>query len=333
MSLLWQHRVGALSLAIFAHAGIAAALSSGPDEVTATGTGLSEQGIEISLGSMSATAGSIDSTASTASAAQTPPQPAEPEPPLEVKEEIAAEPERLVETETLSEAEPLAPALPLPSTIIVKEPLLQADILALSDIPPPEEQPEPIDEAPTPDVLPEIAPPLPPVHVPAAARPVAKPQPPQISPPLPEQVTEIAEVPNTQPPAPQSAASVAGAGGVSGSAATGTEETELANLGPSGASGAAAADYFALVRGWLEKHKEYPRRAQKRRQQGTAMLFFVVGRDGNVLDYRIRDSSGFKILDTEVEAMIQRAQPLPPIPREFRQSQLELVVPIQFSIR
>ena len=63
------------------------------------------------------------------------------------------------------------------------------------------------------------------------------------------------------------------------------------------------------------------------------MLFFVMARDGRVLDYRIRRSSGFKILDGEVEDMIRRAQPLPPIPGEFEQSRLELLVPIEFSIR
>lgn len=93
------------------------------------------------------------------------------------------------------------------------------------------------------------------------------------------------------------------------------------------------ADYQLLLQAWLERHKKYPRRAERRNLQGTAMLRFTIDRDGNILSYRIQESSGHAVLDEEVEAMIRRAAPLPPVPEEMQSARLEFVVPVQFSLR
>ena len=100
-----------------------------------------------------------------------------------------------------------------------------------------------------------------------------------------------------------------------------------------GGMAGAAADFMSLLQAWLEKHKEYPRRAQSRRQEGTALLYFVMNRDGDVLDFKLRKSSGYRLLDREVMAMIKRAQPLPRIPDEMGKEQMELIVPVQFFMR
>ena len=108
---------------------------------------------------------------------------------------------------------------------------------------------------------------------------------------------------------------------------------QLAALSPPVGRPGADADYFAVILAWLEKHKEYPRQSQLRRQQGTAVLHFELDRQGRVLSYRIRTSSGFPELDREVEAMIKRAEPLPPMPADLVQARLELLVPVQFRLR
>jgi len=92
-------------------------------------------------------------------------------------------------------------------------------------------------------------------------------------------------------------------------------------------------DYAATLLAWLEKHREYPRRARMRRQEGTVLLFFVIDRQGKVLEHRIEKSSGFSILDEEVLEMLERAQPLPGMPGHLDQDRLELVVPVQFYLR
>ena len=83
----------------------------------------------------------------------------------------------------------------------------------------------------------------------------------------------------------------------------------------------------------LERAKRYPREAQQRREQGTVYLRFRMDRSGRVLSAVVDRSSGYPDLDAEVLDMINRAQPLPPIPPEIAQSQLELVAPVRFSLR
>ncbi len=117
---------------------------------------------------------------------------------------------------------------------------------------------------------------------------------------------------------------------------SGTKDQSAAGSGDSTAGGGqpgATADFSALIQAWLEKHKKYPRRARTRRQQGTAILSFVIDRQGNVLDYRITKSSGHRLLDSEVADMIERANPVPTMPAEMRGDQMELVVPVAFFLR
>ncbi len=56
-------------------------------------------------------------------------------------------------------------------------------------------------------------------------------------------------------------------------------------------------------------------------------------RAGNVSEHRLEQSSGFPLLDREVAAMIERAQPLPRMPDDMPQERLELVLPVQFFLR
>jgi periplasmic protein TonB len=114
----------------------------------------------------------------------------------------------------------------------------------------------------------------------------------------------------------------------------GTTSTGTAGVAvPDQAGSPGAADYMSLLQAWLEKHKQYPRRAQTRRLQGTALLYFAMDADGRVLSFRIERSSGHALLDAEVEAMIRRATPLPAVPPSLRGARLEFVVPVQFVLR
>tara|TARA_R110002124_G_scaffold63978_2_gene175240 strand:- start:76122 stop:76412 length:291 start_codon:yes stop_codon:yes gene_type:complete len=68
-------------------------------------------------------------------------------------------------------------------------------------------------------------------------------------------------------------------------------------------------------------------------EQGIVNLHFRVARDGRVLRYDIRKSSGHSLLDDEAEAMLQRAQPLPKFPDDMPGGYLDVVVPVLFSLR
>jgi protein TonB len=92
-------------------------------------------------------------------------------------------------------------------------------------------------------------------------------------------------------------------------------------------------DYLTSLRAWIERHKQYPRMAQLRRQQGTALLKFTMTRDGRVLTHSVARSSGHTVLDREVEELIERASPLPAMPADMTQDRLEVVVPVEFALR
>jgi len=83
----------------------------------------------------------------------------------------------------------------------------------------------------------------------------------------------------------------------------------------------------------LQRQKRYPALAQSRNEEGVVLLSFSLDRGGHVLAHRIAKSSGYADLDDEVMGMIMRAEPLPPFPPSMPQAQLDLTVPIRFSLR
>jgi len=62
-------------------------------------------------------------------------------------------------------------------------------------------------------------------------------------------------------------------------------------------------------------------------------LAFTIDRDGHVLERHIVTGSGHADLDAEVLALVERAQPMPAFPASMNETQLDLQVPIRFSLR
>ncbi len=100
-----------------------------------------------------------------------------------------------------------------------------------------------------------------------------------------------------------------------------------------GPVGTPAPDYINVLRYWLERNKTYPKDARRLRQQGVVHLYFRVTRNGRVLSFDIRKSSGHVLLDGEAEEMLKRAQPLPKFPDDMPGGYLDVVVPVLFSLR
>lgn len=94
-----------------------------------------------------------------------------------------------------------------------------------------------------------------------------------------------------------------------------------------------APNWQSLLLGRLERFKRYPADAQARHQQGVTYLHFTMDRNGRVLSYRLEQSSGYDLLDQETLALIQRAQPLPKPPSSVPGNPVDLVVPIEFSLK
>jgi periplasmic protein TonB len=171
-------------------------------------------------------------------------------------------------------------------------------------VPPPPPEPEPPPPEPPPEVKPLVTLPPPPPR----PRPLVR------KPPEPQPTPQVAPAPVQEAPPPVAAAPVL-------------------PPAPNPVPAEAFARFEALLVTHLERNKRYPRSAQIRREQGTVRLHFIMDRTGKVLSAQVDASSGHQVLDEEVMALIRRAEPLPAFPAEMTQSQLELIVPIRFSLR
>ncbi len=101
---------------------------------------------------------------------------------------------------------------------------------------------------------------------------------------------------------------------------------------PSPIAGTGRDAYLARIIAYLDAAKRYPPQARKLHIEGVVQLHFVMDRTGRVLSFGIAKSSGRPILDEETRQLIARAQPLPPIPADWPQQTLNLVVPVEFEL-
>ncbi|TVQ94014.1 MAG: energy transducer TonB, partial [Chromatiaceae bacterium] len=146
---------------------------------------------------------------------------------------------------------------------------------------------------------------------------------------------------------PERAAGAGSAGGRSGGAGSGSGSggghgsgTGAARGSGSGTGGAGrgsgGADlggYTGSLAAWLNRHKRYPDQARRLRQQGTVQVSFTIDRNGRLVSHRIIASSGHRLLDQEVSAMLRRASPMPALPASLGRNQLTVTLPISFSLR
>lgn len=190
-----------------------------------------------------------------------------------------------------------------------------------------EPHPDPVELQPE-ETPPDDAPPQP------QAPPDPPPQPPEPANARADSVPVTAITPpavSSPPPEASPAPSLAGAGGQAGAEAL----PETGDRGPditAGGRAGARADYAAVLLAWLEPHREYPRAARARRQQGVVRLYIHIARNGAVLEARIETSSGHPRLDRAALDMVERAQPLPAIPEDIPANNLEIIIPAHFHL-
>lgn len=101
-----------------------------------------------------------------------------------------------------------------------------------------------------------------------------------------------------------------------------------------GGNPAARIKYVRRLTAWLERHKRYPSKARRRREEGTVVLNFVINRSGELQSYKIVTASQYPALNDAVEKMIQRASPLPKPPADMQagRSMVSFTVPVNFSL-
>ncbi|MFT7227551.1 MAG: protein TonB [Methylophilaceae bacterium] len=90
--------------------------------------------------------------------------------------------------------------------------------------------------------------------------------------------------------------------------------------------------YGRLLGRAIAKHKSYPKIAQRRGWQGTALLDLKIDSDGNVILMNVRESSGYEALDKRALAMVKKASPFPAPPKALQGRSFNITVPVSFKL-
>ncbi|MCH8531239.1 MAG: TonB family protein [Saccharospirillum sp.] len=202
------------------------------------------------------------------------------------------------------EPEPTAPA---PG---IEEPVVLTSEASVTELPVPDTEAAPIPER---TVEPELSPVAAPALTEEHSEPLQTPAPVTLPP-----MEEPSEVSTT--PAPADSPSLA--------AITPTEpgfsEADRADL---------MDDYLQEIMKRLQNAFEYPRAAQRRRQQGEVVLELMIAGSGEITSVELNSGSGHALLDDAALAMVRRLTPLPPLPEHFPDGRLQLGVPVVFRLQ
>ncbi|MBI5784284.1 MAG: energy transducer TonB [Rhodocyclales bacterium] len=94
----------------------------------------------------------------------------------------------------------------------------------------------------------------------------------------------------------------------------------------------ALASFGRALAGAVSAHQRYPRIAQLRQWQGTAVLQIELAPDGQLKAVRVLSSSGHEILDRQALEMVRAAAPLPPPPAGLAGRALAVDIPVVFRL-
>jgi protein TonB len=109
-----------------------------------------------------------------------------------------------------------------------------------------------------------------------------------------------------------------------------------ASIAPASAGGSSSGEqarsrytreHYAYIKELIEKNISYPPRARKMGWTGRVVVCFQVMKNGRVDKIRVKNSSGFEILDSNVVDTIREVEPFPP-PPEW----VELSMPILYRL-
>ncbi|TCW09977.1 protein TonB [Raoultella sp. BIGb0138] len=89
----------------------------------------------------------------------------------------------------------------------------------------------------------------------------------------------------------------------------------------------------SLVKGKINKMRNYPDDARRRQRSGTAKITFRVNERGELLSSQLVVSSGTLSLDRAALTALQNARPLPPPPKEILKNGIhQVTLPIEFDL-
>ena len=191
--------------------------------------------------------------------------------------------------------------------------------------------------APAPPAPPVAQPPLPPPpspmpNSPPVLRQVAVKLPPPLPRPHPARPTMRQPLPVARPvfrPVPPAPAAAVPAP----SAQPAPPAARPAAISAAPPQGETLAAWQAQLLAHLAIYKRFPPGAQERGEQGVVQMRVTLDHAGHVLSMALVGSSGYPELDAAASAWIARASPLPAFPPEITASQVNLVIPLRFTLQ
>lgn len=94
----------------------------------------------------------------------------------------------------------------------------------------------------------------------------------------------------------------------------------------------ARREYLERLRERLAAHRRYPRRARVRGTEGRAVLTLQFDDAGRIASVRITTATGHETLDGAIDAMLERARPLPDAPTGARLGGSRIKIPVRFAL-
>ncbi len=91
-------------------------------------------------------------------------------------------------------------------------------------------------------------------------------------------------------------------------------------------------NFAGILQAWFMRYKRYPHQARARRMEGVVRVWFRIDRDGNLLESRIEQSCGHRVLDEATLELLQRAAPFPAPPEILHETDLIFTVPIAYRL-
>jgi TonB family protein len=82
----------------------------------------------------------------------------------------------------------------------------------------------------------------------------------------------------------------------------------------------------------VQKNQKYPKKAQRKGEQGEGVVTIIIDRNGNLIDVVMTEKTGSRELDKGVKKMVRKTAPFIPMPVELKEAQFEFTVPVEFKL-
>jgi protein TonB len=96
----------------------------------------------------------------------------------------------------------------------------------------------------------------------------------------------------------------------------------------------ALSRYLAMIRGLIDRRKEYPYQARQQEQEGTVLIRFTITRQGTLAGEPVLEKkSRYERLNAAAIEAVKNAAPYPPLPGETGDDEMSFQVAVSFSLR